>query len=112
MMSWQPSGSGFFRASRLSRTFSGTSPVKRRYRLPRMPCARRARSSRRGVHQAHSSVDTASHSSAATAAAAAAARIHWEAAPSIISISRGGGSASSLAGRSPVARWGERKAEA
>ncbi|KAK8453173.1 hypothetical protein SEVIR_5G241401v4 [Setaria viridis] len=29
MMSWQPSGSGFVRASRLRRAFSLTSPVKR-----------------------------------------------------------------------------------
>ncbi|KAK8453174.1 hypothetical protein SEVIR_5G241401v4 [Setaria viridis] len=45
------------------------------------PCARRARSSRRGVHQAHSSVQATSHSSAA--AAVAPARVHGEASRSV-----------------------------
>ncbi|WVZ69596.1 hypothetical protein U9M48_018362, partial [Paspalum notatum var. saurae] len=55
MISWHPSGSGFVRASRLSRTFSLTSPVKGRYLVPLRPWPRRARSSRRGVHHVHSS---------------------------------------------------------
>jgi hypothetical protein len=78
MMSWLPSGSGFVRASRLSRAFSLTSPVRRRYLVPLRPWARRALSSRRGVHHAHSSVQAASHTST-TAAVAAPARAHGEA---------------------------------
>nr|CAB3473651.1 unnamed protein product [Digitaria exilis] len=66
--------SGFVRASRLSRAFSGRSPVKRRYLVPLRPCARRARSSRHGTHHAHSSVQAASHTSAT--AAAKPARVH------------------------------------
>ena len=80
-MSWQPSGSGLVRASRLIRAFSARSPVKRRYRVPLRPRARRARSSRRGVHQAHSAVQATSHSSATAAAAPASA--HGEASRSI-----------------------------
>nr|CAB3477682.1 unnamed protein product [Digitaria exilis] len=58
----------------MSRAFSGRSPVKRRYLVPLRPWARRARSSRRGDHHAHSSVQAASHTSAT--AAAKAARVH------------------------------------
>lgn len=80
--SCEPSGSGLDAASLLSRPFSATSPMKRRYLVPRRPCARRARSSRRGVHHAHCSVQAHSHSSAT--AAPAPARLHGEAAsPSI-----------------------------
>ena len=68
-ISWQPSASGFLRASRLTRAVSLRSPVKRRYLVPLRPWARRARSSRRGVHQAHSNVQATSHSSATDAAA-------------------------------------------
>ena len=71
IMSWHPSGSGFARAWRLSRAFSLRSPVKRRYLVPLSPWSRRARSSHRGVHHAHSSVQATSHSSAAAAQATA-----------------------------------------
>ena len=81
MMSWLPSASGFVRASRLSRAFSLTSPVRRRYLVPLRPWARRARSSRRGVHHAHSSVQATSHSSATDATAPTSA--HGEVSRSI-----------------------------
>jgi len=80
-MSWEPAGSGFARASRFSWALSVMSPVKRRYLVPLRPCARRTRSSRRGVHHAHPSVQAASHSSAAATAAAATA--HGEASAGI-----------------------------
>uniref|UniRef100_A0A0A8XN13 Uncharacterized protein n=1 Tax=Arundo donax TaxID=35708 RepID=A0A0A8XN13_ARUDO len=81
MMSWQPTGSGFVRASLFNRAFSLTSPVKRRYLVPLRPWARRARSSLRGVLHAHSSVQAASDSSATATAAPASA--HGEASRSI-----------------------------
>jgi hypothetical protein len=63
--SWQPSGMGRDLASRFSRSVSGASPAREQYVVPRSPCARSARDSRRGRHHAHSSARTAHHASAA-----------------------------------------------
>jgi len=54
-MSWHRSGSGLDQASRLDRPYSLRSPVRKRYGVPRRPCARSARSRRRGPHHRRSS---------------------------------------------------------
>ncbi|BAS93699.1 Os05g0372350, partial [Oryza sativa Japonica Group] len=73
-MRWQPSGSGLDHASRLSRPFSATSPPRRSwYRPPPTPCARSARSSRRGARSTVHHAAAARHTSATANAAAAPA---------------------------------------
>ena len=73
---WQhpPSGMALDLASLFSRCISGESPATGRYAVPRRPCDRSARPSRRGLHHAHSSTHTAHHAMAATAAAYSASR--------------------------------------
>ncbi|ONM30882.1 hypothetical protein ZEAMMB73_Zm00001d040231 [Zea mays] len=61
-MAWQPGGrGGLDLASRASRSDSGASPASGRYAVPRIPCARSARSRRRGFSHAHSAARAAHH---------------------------------------------------